>query len=100
MKTRIDYTQPPLLVPAPTVTLELDIDEFAALARLQYKGLDGDPNAARQVRQRVEAGFSEAIEALPDGWREKVTNTQAMPADDVVSAVGHWFDGSPTRWPP
>lgn len=52
----------------PRVTLDMDIEEFALLEQLRYRAVTGH----HPLRDEIERGFQEVLDALPRPWEQRV----------------------------
>lgn len=82
-------------VPPTKVVLELEVDEFAALYAMNHFNFDGYSESPNDVRSRVSGGLVEALNNLPDGWREKCRRVlgRRSEAGDLTTALRSQFGG-------
>lgn len=68
MKSIVSTSVPPTIPPAPTVTLELSVMEFALLDVLRHHALNGDD----PLRDEVEQEFGRVTHKMDPYWRVRV----------------------------
>jgi hypothetical protein len=52
----------------PQITLELNIEEFAMLESLRFRGLSGNGD----LRDAIDEGFAKVMDEIEDNWKRRV----------------------------